>query len=68
MVAGDVHIGQLRTASIGGTAVDIAGGPRWAVMDDEDSEHSIGPGTTIALIAGLIIFYGLFIAIALARG
>jgi len=37
-------------------------------MDDEDRKHSIGLGTTIALIAGFIVFYGLFIAIALARG
>ncbi|MBB4691236.1 hypothetical protein BKA14_001384 [Actinoplanes abujensis] len=35
-------------------------------MDDE--EHSVGPGTTIALIAGFIVFYGLFIAVALVRG
>jgi hypothetical protein len=37
-------------------------------VDDEEFEHSIGPGTTIALIAGLIVFYGLFIAVALTRG
>jgi hypothetical protein len=37
-------------------------------VDDEEYEHSIGPGTTFALIAGLIVFYGLFIAVALARG
>ncbi|GID30760.1 hypothetical protein C8E87_7074 [Paractinoplanes brasiliensis] len=38
------------------------------VVDDEEWEHTIGPGTTIALIAGFVVFYGLFIAIALARG
>jgi hypothetical protein len=37
-------------------------------VEDEDNEHPIGPGTTIALIAGFIVFYGLFIAVALARG
>ncbi len=37
-------------------------------MDDEETEHTIGPGTTLALILGLIVFYGLFIAIALSRG
>ena len=37
-------------------------------MDDEEWEHTIGPGTTFALIAGLIFFYGLFIVVALARG
>lgn len=37
-------------------------------VDDEEYEHSVGPGTTIALIGGLIVFYGLFIAVALARG
>jgi hypothetical protein len=67
MVAGSVHIGN-PAAPIGGTAVDIARGPRWAGVDDEEIEHSIGPGTTIALIAGLIVFYGLFIAVALTRG
>jgi hypothetical protein len=34
---------------------------------EDEFDNEIGPGTTIALILGLMIFYGLFIAIALAR-
>ena len=46
-------------------AVETTGVARWSGMDED--EYTVGPSMTVALIVGFMAFYGLLIAVALAR-